>query len=312
MLFSNHYFWNMTKIKMEKYKNIICFGEVLWDMLPSGAKPGGAPLNVAIHLVKNGLHPILISKTGTDKMGDKLVGFLENSGLKTAAIQKDTELPTSEVLVHLDENKNATYEICEPVAWDNIIINSVIINSARNSDLIIYGSLAARNKTTRNTLFRILKESTATKLVDINLRVPYDNRDWVEELLHISDFVKLNDDELIKIAGWNNKKGSEEELVYWLSDYFNCHTVCVTRGAKGAVLFINNSFYAHPGFKVNAVDTVGAGDSFLAVLVASLSKHIQPEKTLERACATGAFVASQEGAVPNYSAHEIDKIIYFK
>ena len=312
MLFPNHYFWNMTIMQKENYKNIICFGEVLWDMLPSGAKPGGAPLNVAIHLIKNGLHPTLISKTGTDKMGDRLVGFLEKSGLNTAAIQKDTELPTSEVLVHLDENKNATYEICEPVAWDNITINSEILNSAKNSGLIIYGSLAARNKTTRNTLFRILEESTASRLVDINLRAPYDSRDWIEELLHISDFVKLNDDELIKITGWHNKNGNEEELIHWLSDYFKCPTVCVTRGSKGAILFINNIFYSHAGFKVNAVDTVGAGDSFLAGLVASLSKNIHPEKALERACATGAFVASREGAVPYYSENEIDKITYIK
>ena len=297
-------------MQKEKYKNIICFGEVLWDMLPSGAKPGGAPLNVAIHLKKQGINPILISKVGSDRNGVNLIEFLKDSDLKTDTIQKDSKLPTSEVLVHLDENKNATYEICEPVAWDNILINHEIVNSVKTADLIIYGSLASRNKTTRNTLFRILEESLATRLVDINLRTPYDNSEWIEELLHISDFAKLNDDELIKIAGWNNMNGSEEELIRWFSDYFKCPTVCVTRGANGALLFINNNFYLHPGFKVNAVDTVGAGDSFLASLVVNLSKNIHPEKALEKACATGAFVASQSGAVPHYSGKEIEKIIH--
>ena len=296
-------------MRKEKYKNIICFGEVLWDVLPSGAKPGGAPLNVAIHLKKQGINPTLISKIGSDKNGDNLIEFLEDSELKTDTIQKDTKLPTSEVLVHLDENKNATYEICEPVAWDNILINPEIINIAKTADLIIYGSLASRNKTTRNTLLRILEEHSAIRLVDINLRTPYDNREWIEELLNISDFAKLNDDELIKIAGWNNKSGNEEELIRWFSDHFFCLTVCVTRGANGAVLFINNNFYSHSGFKVNAVDTVGAGDSFLASLVVNLFKNIHPEKALEKACATGAFVASQSGAVPDYSGKEIEKII---
>ncbi len=293
----------------EKYKNIVCFGEVLWDMLPTGAKPGGAPLNAAIHLEKQGVKPMLISKIGTDNNGKKLIDFLEKAELNTSTIQKDSELPTSEVLVHLDKNKNATYEICEPVAWDNITINPEIENAAKTADLIIYGSLASRNKTTRDTLFYILENSDATRLVDINLRAPYDNREWIEELLFISDFAKLNDDELIKIAGWNNKSGNENELINWFSNHFKCPTVCVTRGENGAILFINNTFYSHPGFKVNAVDTVGAGDSFLASLVATLSKNIHPQKALERACATGAFVASQAGAVPNYSEKIIDTII---
>lgn len=299
-------------MQKEKYKNIICFGEVLWDMLPSGAKPGGAPLNVAIHLKKQGINPTLISKIGSDKNGDNLIEFLEDSELKTDTIQKDTKLPTSEVLVHLDENKNATYEICEPVAWDNILINHEIIKLAKTACLIIYGSLASRNKTTRNTLFRILEESPAKRFVDINLRAPYDNREWIEELLRISDFAKLNDDELIKIAQWNNRSGNEEELIHWFSDHFKCPTVCVTRGANGAILFINSIFYSHPGFTVNAIDTVGSGDSFLASLVVNLSKNIHPEKALEKACATGAFVASQSGAVPNYSGKEIEKIIRHK
>ena len=299
-------------MQKEIYKNVICFGEVLWDMLPAGAKPGGAPLNVAIHLKKQGINPILVSKIGNDKNGEKLIDFLEESSLKTNSIQKDYELPTSEVLVHLDENRNASYEICEPVAWDNITIKSEIENAAKTADLIVYGSLASRNKTTRNTLFHILENSSATKLVDINLRAPYDNRDWIEELLHISDFVKLNDDELIKIANWNSISGNEEELISWISDNFKCPTICVTRGENGAVLFINNEFYSHPGFKVNAVDTVGAGDSFLASLIASLSQNIQPKKALEKACATGAFVASQSGAVPDYSEKDIELILNSK
>lgn len=296
-------------MQKEIYNNILCFGEVLWDMLPSGAKPGGALLNVAIHLKRQGKNTSLISKIGDDKDGKNLLDYLSESGINTDTIQKDNKLPTSKVLVHLDDNKNATYEICEPVAWDNITITPQIEKLAAEADLLIYGSLASRNKTTRATLFHIIKKTKATRLVDVNLRAPYDNREWIEELLHISNFAKLNDDELIKIANWNGISGTEKELVIWFANYFNCLTVCVTRGAKGAVLFINNNFFEHPGFQVNAVDTVGAGDSFLASLVSSLSKNIHPEKALEKACATGAFVASQKGAVPKYSEKEIIEIL---
>lgn len=296
-------------MQKEIYNNILCFGEVLWDMLPTGTKPGGALLNVAIHLKRQGKNTSLISKTGDDKDGKNLLDYLSESGINTDTIQKDNKLPTSQVLVHLDENKNATYEICEPVAWDNITITPQIEKLAVEADLLIYGSLASRNKTTRATLFHIIEKTKATRLVDVNLRAPYDNREWIEELLRISNFAKLNDDELIKIANWNGISGTEKELVIWFANYFNCLTVCVTRGAKGAVLFINNNFFENPGFQVNAVDTVGAGDSFLASLVSSLSKNIHPEKALEKACATGAFVASQKGAVPKYSEKEIIEIL---
>jgi fructokinase len=296
-------------MQKEKYTNIICFGEVLWDMLPTGAKPGGAPLNVAIHLKRQGLDPTLISKIGSDKNGEMLIDFLSKTGLRTTAVQSDMKLETSKVLIHLDENKNATYEICEPVAWDNIQINPNIEKEAKNASLIIYGSLASRNKTSRKTLLTLLENSSATRLVDVNLRPPYDKRNWIEQLLHLSDFAKLNDDELTKIASWNKQSGNDKKLIKWFASYFNCPTVCVTRGANGAILFINNQFYSHPGFKVNAIDTVGSGDSFLAGLVANLSKVNQAEKALEYACATGAFVASQKGAVPEYTDKDIRKII---
>lgn len=291
------------------YSKVICFGEVLWDMLPTGAKPGGALLNVAIHLKRQGQNPTLISKIGDDKNGENLLDFLQKSSVKTDSIQKDNKLPTSKVLVHLDEHKNASYEICEPVAWDNIQLNESDEIAASRADLIIYGSLALRNETSRATLFQLLKSSKATHLLDVNLRPPFDKQETVKELLHKSDFIKLNDDELLIVASWNNKTGNEIELIKWLAKFYNCKTVCVTRGANGAVLFIENKFYEHPGFKVVTVDTIGAGDSFLASLVVSLSKNIHPQNALENACATGAFIASQKGAVPEYSEIEIEKII---
>lgn len=296
-------------MQKSKYNNIVCFGEVLWDMLPSGAKPGGAPLNVAIHLKNHKIQPILISKTGNGREGIELKNFLLQSGLSTDFIQTDASLPTSKVLVKLDENKNATYEIVQPVAWDNIKFSPDIRKLAKTADLIIFGSLASRSSKTRNTLFKFFENSAATRLLDVNLRPPHYNQEFIEKLLHKSDFVKLNDDELRTIGGWNNKTGTEKELILWLAKNFHCSTVCVTRGANGAALWIENNLYQHPGFTVKAEDTVGAGDSFLAALVAELSRNSKPQDALKTASATGAFVASQPGAVPQYSEMEINRLI---
>jgi fructokinase len=290
-------------------KTIVCFGEVLWDMLPTGAKPGGAPLNVAIHLKRQGLKPCIVSRVGNDENGQKLRVFLQESGMNLDYLQTDKELPTSQVLVHLDPDKNATYEICEPVAWDNIQFTNELGNLASKTNLIVFGTLAMRNVNTRQTLLKFLEHSNAKRFLDVNLRPPFDKKEVVEKMLFLSDFAKLNNDELATIAGWNNKSDKEEELMRWFSKYYNCKTVCITRGANGAALFIQNEFYEHPGFKVKATDTVGAGDSFLAALIAQLSAGNSPEKALEYACATGAFVASQPGAVPEYSKKDIENFL---
>ncbi|WP_303922269.1 carbohydrate kinase [Draconibacterium sediminis] len=292
-----------------KNNEILCFGEVLWDRLPSGAKAGGAPMNVALHLSAIGLDATIASSVGDDEPGAELKKFLEDSGMSTAYIQTDNSLPTSEVLVHLDENNNATYEICEPVAWDNIQLNDSLINKAKQAGLLIYGSLASRNPLTRETLMNLL-DYDGVKLIDVNFRKPYDSQEVVEMLLEKSDIVKLNDDELNVFASWHKLSGTDEHsLIEWFVKHYNIKMLCVTKGEKGALLFCNGKFFEHPGFKVNAVDTVGAGDAFLAGLIASLLNKKEPAEALAFACATGAFVASKAGATPKYDMGEIEKIL---
>ena len=292
-----------------KNNEILCFGEVLWDRLPSGAKAGGAPMNVALHLNAIGLDATIASSVGNDKPGEELKKFLENSGMSTAYVQTDEQLPTSEVLVHLDENNNATYEICEPVAWDCIRLTNSLMDKAKRSGLMIYGSLASRDPLTRETLMNLL-DYDGVKLIDVNFRKPYDSQEVVERLLERTDIVKLNDEELAVFATWHNRSESNEyELIEWFVTKYNIEMLCVTKGEKGALLYCNGKFYEHPGFKVNAVDTVGAGDAFLAGLIASLLKKKEPADALAFACATGAFVASKAGATPKYDMDEIENIL---
>lgn len=291
---------------------ILCFGEVLWDRLPSGAKPGGAPMNVALHLNAIGLDATIASSVGNDEPGKELKAFLEDSGMSTSFIQTDDNLPTSEVLVHLDDNNNATYEICEPVAWDCIRLTDSLMKKVSRSGLLIYGSLASRDPLTRETLMSLL-DYDGVKLIDVNFRKPYDSREIVERLLEKTDIVKLNDDELVVFARWHKKAElDEKDLVRWFVSQYNIEMVCVTKGENGALLYCDGEFYEHPGFNVNAVDTVGAGDAFLAGLIASLLNKKEPAEALAFACATGAFVASKAGATPEYDMTEINTILINK
>ena len=100
--------------------NAICFGEVLWDMLPDGPQPGGAPLNVAYHLHKLGMRTNIISKIGNDAAGNRLLCLLQQWGIGIDLLQTDGRYATSEVLVTMNEAGEASYEIISPVAWDFI------------------------------------------------------------------------------------------------------------------------------------------------------------------------------------------------
>ena len=97
------------------------FGEILWDCLPSGKHAGGAPFNVAAHLAQIGVSSALISCVGRDPLGDEI---LEVAGHKRVNVEFVTRarigLPTGTVIVTLDEQRNATYELVRPAAWDEI------------------------------------------------------------------------------------------------------------------------------------------------------------------------------------------------
>lgn len=288
---------------------ILCFGEVLWDRLPSGAKPGGAPMNVALHLNAIGKDAVIASRIGADQPGEELKVFLKQSGLSCELIQLDDELPTSEVLVHLDEKNNASYEICEPVAWDNIERTTLLEEAANQAGLLIFGSLASRNETTRNTLMSLLQPGIL-KLIDVNLRNPYDRKELVEPLLQKADIIKLNDDELKVFANWFDQLHlNEEELLTWLAQRYGTQLICVTKGADGATLWAEGDCYQHPGYRVETVDTVGAGDAFLAGLVSALLDGEDYPTALAFACATGAFVASKSGATPAYDLDEVRSLM---
>lgn len=291
---------------MIKNKQILCFGEILWDNLPSGAVEGGAPMNVALHLSRFGISSSVASSIGNDKKGFGLIRFLEKSGLKTNLIQVHESLPTSEVLVFLDEHNTASYEICEPVAWDAISLTPELANEAKSSSAIVFGSLASRNATSRNTLFKLL-ENDILKIMDVNLRPPYDTEAIVKPLLEKSDIVKLNDEELIKITGWYNLSGNLEERIRSFSNLLKIETLIVTMGKNGAYVLHKNDLYHHNGFKVETEDSVGAGDAFLAGFLAAFFDGKDLNTALAEASAIGAYVASQPGATPHYTREVIKR-----
>lgn len=292
----------------KKAQKLLCVGEILWDMLPTGAKAGGAPMNVALHLNKFGLGVRFAGRIGDDKLGQDLVNFLDNQKLDISLLQVDLKLPTSTVAVHLEEDHKVRFEIVDNVAWDNLTLTNDLKQAASEATVIIYGTLASRHSFTRETILDLLYNN-CLKLIDVNLRQPFNSREVVEQLLLKADIAKLNDDELKVISGWYSKKSDEKDLIKWFAEKYHCKIVCVTRGASGAIVFDQGKIFEHPGYKVNVIDTVGSGDAFLAGFLAMYLSGELISKSLDYACATGALIATKTGGTPEYQLNEIIKII---
>jgi fructokinase len=286
---------------------VICYGEILWDMLPDGPQPGGAPLNVAYHLNKMGVPTSIISRIGNDKGGDELAELLDKWGIKKHLLQIDQEHPTSSVIAKMNNGNEVSYDIIFPVAWDFINNSETIKKQLNPSTYFIYGSLASRNDTSRETLFDIL-ESDVVKVLDINMRPPYMNKDLLRALLHKADIVKFNQAELeMTQMLFKSSSYNEASQVKFIQDYFNIPEVIITKGEFGASYYKNEKSYQVWGTEVKVVDTIGSGDSFLAAFLAGHYLHEEPEKILKNAIAMGAFIATKKGGCPEYSLSEYKK-----
>ncbi len=289
-------------------KKILCIGEVLWDVFPTGKFMGGAPFNVASHLHMLGQPVAVVSRVGKDPLGDQIRLQTKKMGMYAESIQRDEELATGTVHITLDPNGNAGYEIVGPVAWDNIELNNRLLRMAGQVSAVVFGSLAQRNPITRETIRRLRKVSRLN-IFDINLRPPFDDKDIVERSLIESQMVKLNDQELEQVSQWFGLPGDANNAVRELGERFSCSTVCLTRGERGALLWHNKSMTEHPGYKVRVSDTVGAGDAFLAALIDGILKNNENHQILQFANAVGAYVATQNGPTPRLDFAQIDGII---
>lgn len=288
--------------------DIICFGEMLWDILPTGKQPGGAPMNVAVHLKNLGHNPQMISRIGNDELGKELLAFITEKGLSTGLIQQGETHLTGVVKANVSDKNEVTYKIVQPVAWDYIQYNDALGDAVASADVFVYGSLSARSAISAETLFRLLKKASF-KIFDVNLRSPHYDQPTLERLLSEANMVKMNANELALLSSWYAPNADEETAIIELTTRFDLQTICVTKGEHGAVLWTKGQFYQTSGFQVEVKDTIGSGDSFLAALLTCLLDGQSPADSLQFACAMGSLVATYRGATPFVSYSEIQSFL---
>ena len=284
---------------MMENRIIVGLGEALWDCLPEVRKIGGAPANFAYHASQFGYEAHAVSAVGNDALGDETIEALKANGLKLCMPRVD--FPTGQVLVSLDEDGVASYDIKEGSAWDNIPFTPEMEQLAGRCSAVCFGSLAQRNEVSRNAIYRFLNATPkgCMRIFDINLRQNFYSKEVIQESLRQCNVMKINDEELVIIGRMFGYPGLDIENKCWLIlGKYNLDMLVLTCGVNGSYVFSKGamSFLETP--KVEVADTVGAGDSFTGAFVASILSG----KTIPEAHRIGvnvsAYVCTQNGAMP--------------
>jgi fructokinase len=256
-----------------------------------------------------GVNAQIISRVGNDAIGKELIQFIAENGVDTSSIQIDKTHDTGEVIVQLDAKGSASYTINYPVAWDKISCTAEDEIKVKKADALIFGSLICRDTTSHESLLEIINYAKYA-IFDVNLRAPFYTKELLINLMMQSDFIKFNDDELYEISDYlNSPYHSLEQNLLYIAKQTNTKHICVTKGSHGAVLYYNEKLYYNSGYKIDVVDTVGAGDSFLASLLSRLLMGYDPQIAIDFACAMGAMVAQCEGANPKISSESVSEFM---
>ncbi len=289
---------------------LIGLGEVLWDLFESGKVLGGATANFACHAAGLGQRGVLLSRVGEDRLGDEIIGALDDLGVPTRWIQRDTVHPTSTVPVEVAADGTPAFTIVEDVAWDRLEADGAWLEMAGQADAVCFGTLAQRCPASRRAIRQVLDAAEgALKICDINFRQQFYSHEVVTESLAAADVLKLNDEEVGLLRHVLQPAGGPDETDFLrglMVDYA-LRLVCVTLGAAGCRLITPEDVIARPVPATEVVDTVGSGDAFAAGLVVKLLEGGSPAAVAEAANLLGAYVAGHRGATPALSDEVLDR-----
>lgn len=251
---------------------ILVVGEALVDVVEAadGSRtefPGGSPANVAVGLGRLGLDVTLATSIGDDAYGALIESHLRDSGVTLTEASRGLGL-TSSAIARLGEDGSATYEF--EVGWDPGLILAPDGVSAVHT-----GSIAATLAPGADDVEMLLRELAPSAIVtlDPNIRPALlpDHEDVtrrIERLVELADVVKVSDEDLAWLAP---DASVEDEAERWLED--GPAVVVITRGAEGSSVFARSGRLDVPAIPTTVVDTVGAGDSYMAGLIAALHDH---------------------------------------
>lgn len=302
-------------------KKIICFGELLIDFVPTvngvslaeapafKKAPGGAPANVAAGLAKLGHNAAFLGKVGDDEFGRMLANVLKNAEVDTSLMSFDTHARTALAFVTLKANGEREFMFYRHPSADMLLTeNEVDMQAVRNASILHYGSISLIAEPCRSTHLKILDEAKKARLFlsyDPNLRLPlWDSAEAAKagilSIWKTADIIKISDEELVFLTGEDTDASAKSLMFDGLK------LLIVTEGPNGARYYTPGFAGKVGGFEVEAIDTTGAGDAFVAGLLSKLANNqsiLQDEAQLQKAIrfanGAGALTTTGRGAIPS-------------
>ncbi len=292
-------------------KRIVAFGEIIWDILPTGRVLGGAPANFAARLQSLGHRVSLVSRVGQDQLGLEALTQLERHGIDLGLVGLDDQHPTGTATVSVQSDGTPVFQIQPEVAYDYIPLTTETINQVRSSDYFCFGTLSQRSLVSRETLVSLLADYQGVRVLDLNLRKDCFERSTILQSLRCADILKLNADEahyLRTLLNWsmvNNLQLSKQIL-----QEFGLEVCLITLGGEGVIAVSQEqpALYV-PGFEVEVMDTCGSGDAFTAAFLDSYSRGEALLQSCRVGNALGALVAATHGATVPISDSQIQSLL---
>ena len=299
--------------------DVTALGELLIDLTQNGmseqgnpileANPGGAPCNVLACLSKHGHKTAFIGKVGKDGFGEQLTKGLVETGISTEGLQYDTQVHTTLAVVHTYADGDRDFSFYRNPGADMMLkAEEVDEQIIKNSKIFHFGSLSMTDQPVRSAHLHALKiaeEAGCLRSYDPNLRPPlWPNlevaKENILELMAHCDILKISDNEI----QWLSGKEDYDEGIAWLRSQFDIPLIFLTLGKDGSRAYCGNVRTQQAGFKLNTIETTGAGDTFFgSVLHQILEKGFRPytkeelDEMLRFANAAAALVTTRRGAL---------------
>lgn len=299
--------------------DVTALGELLIDLTQNGiseqgnpileANPGGAPCNVLAFLSKMGHKAAFIGKVGKDGFGEQLTAGLVETGICTDGLCYDESVHTTLAVVHTYADGDRDFSFYRNPGADMMLrADEVKDEIIANSKIFHFGSLSMTDEPCRSAHLHALKvaeEAGILRSYDPNLRPPlWSNLDVAKEnilaLMPHCDILKISDNEI----QWLSGKEDYDEGIEWLRSQFDIPLIFLTLGKDGSRAYCGDVRVEVPGFKMNTIETTGAGDTFFgSVLHHILTLGWRPytaqelSEMLRFANAAAALVTTRRGAL---------------
>lgn len=292
-------------------RTILAYGELLWDVFPTGEVLGGAPANFGYRVNSLGHRARLITRLGRDELGKKAAEIVAQNGMSLDCVQWDQTFPTGTVPITLAPDGSPDFTILPNVAYDHIEFTPQLRDFAAEADCICFGTLIQRAETSRKTLYALLDAAPqALKVLDLNLRRDCYSNDTISSSLDRANILKLNEQEAQTLSGLFNLPEDCALFAPAAVKRWNLDCCIVTLGARGlAAADDAGHVVQRPAHKIKVVDTCGAGDAFTAGFLHARFENQSFADCCDYANALGALVAQTRGGTEPVPKEHITRLM---